>query len=93
MQSVAIDEAHEMCINREAKSTILFPTKDNLSRLTQFFPYQSTAIKNQLHIQNSATKAPHTSVHHTTLEEYKAEHDFRSLFQAIQDNRLLIVAE
>ena len=54
MHSVAIYEAHEMCINCEANSAILFPTKDNLSRVTQFFPYHSTAINNlrhQLHIR------------------------------------------
>lgn len=46
MYSVGIDEAHEMCINRDGKSSFVRPTKDNFGRLVQFFPYRTTAIKN-----------------------------------------------
>ncbi len=46
MHSVGIDEAHEMCINKEGKSSFIRPTKDNFGRLVQFFPYRSRAIKN-----------------------------------------------
>ena len=37
MHSVGIDEAHEMCINKEGKSSFIRPTKDNFGRLVQFF--------------------------------------------------------
>ena len=56
MHSVGLDEAHEMCINKESKTSITRPTKDNMSRLVHFFPYRSKAIENlkdQLKIKTS----------------------------------------
>jgi hypothetical protein len=61
MHYAALDEAHEMCINREGKASIVRPTKDNLSRLIQFFPYRSKAMKNlkeQLHLKPCIQQLP-----------------------------------
>ena len=46
MHSVGLDEAHEMCINKEGKSSFIRLTKDNFGRLVHFFPYRSKANKN-----------------------------------------------
>lgn len=58
MHSVGLDEAHEMCINKEIKTSITRPTKDNIVRLLHFFPYRSKAIQNlktQLKIKGNTT--------------------------------------
>ncbi len=58
MHSVGLDEAHEMCINKESKTSISRPTKDNMQRLVHFFPYRSKAMKNlkdQLMIKSTNT--------------------------------------
>ena len=52
MHSVGLDEAHEMCINKESKTSITRPTKDNMERLVHFFPYRSKAIKNSVKDEN-----------------------------------------
>ena len=56
MHSVGLDEAHLMCINKESKTSINRPTKDNMQRT--FFPYRSKSMKNlkdQLMIKTSKT--------------------------------------
>lgn len=40
LHSVGLDEAHEMCINKESKTSITRPTKDNMERLARVFPYR-----------------------------------------------------
>ena len=44
--SVAIDESHEMLINRSCKSAIVRPTKDHINRVAQFITYSTRAIEN-----------------------------------------------
>ena len=46
MHSVGLDEAHEMCVNKEGKSSFVKQTKDDFGRLVHFFPYRSKANKN-----------------------------------------------
>ena len=53
--SVAIDECHEMMINRSCKSAVVRPTRDHINRVAQFITYSSKAIENlktQLFPQN-----------------------------------------
>ena len=44
--SVGVDEAHEMCINRECKEFIIRPSADYISRTAAFLPVRSKAITN-----------------------------------------------
>ena len=44
--SIGIDEAHEMCINKECKEFIVRPSGDLMSRTAKFLPIRSKAIKN-----------------------------------------------
>ena len=44
--SVGIDEAHEMLINKDCKTSIIHPIPDYISRVAQHLPYRSKAIKN-----------------------------------------------
>lgn len=44
--SVGIDEAHEMCINRDCKEYITRPSADYINRTAMFLPVRAKAIKN-----------------------------------------------
>jgi len=44
--SVGIDEAHEMLINRECKASVVRPSGDYISRMAQYIPYRSQAMRN-----------------------------------------------
>ena len=44
--SVAIDEAHEMCINKACKTSIVHPSKDLMNRISGYLPYRSKCMEN-----------------------------------------------
>ena len=43
--SVAIDEAHEMLINKDLKTSIVHPNKDFISKQAIYFPIRAKAMK------------------------------------------------
>ena len=46
LHSVALDECHEMLINKHVKQSIVRPTKDYISRITQYIPYRVKSAEN-----------------------------------------------
>lgn len=44
--SVGIDEAHEMCVNKDCKEFITKPSGDYINRVARFLPIRAKAIKN-----------------------------------------------
>ena len=49
MRSVALDEAHEMLVNKDLKTTIVRPSKEYLDRMFYYYPVRSmvlNAVKN-----------------------------------------------
>ena len=44
--SVGIDEAHEVKINRDCKSSITNPNPDRINRMTKYITYRSTMLQN-----------------------------------------------
>ena len=45
MHSVALDEAHEMLVNKDLKTSIVRPTKEYLDRILYYYPVRSQALK------------------------------------------------
>ena len=49
MRSVALDEAHEMLVNKDLKTTIVRPSKEYLDHMLYYYPVRSVvlnAVKN-----------------------------------------------
>ena len=44
--SVALDEAHEMKINKKCKTSIVRPSKDYISRVAGYIPYHAKCMEN-----------------------------------------------
>lgn len=44
--SVAVDEAHEMKINKECKTSIVHPSQDYLNRTANYIPYRAKCMEN-----------------------------------------------
>ena len=44
--SVAIDEAHEMKINKECKTSIVRPSRDYINRVAGYIPYRTSCLEN-----------------------------------------------
>ena len=44
--SVAIDEAHEMLINKSCKMSVVHPTEDYIHRISNYMPYRSKCLEN-----------------------------------------------
>ena len=58
MHSAALDEAHEMLVNKDLNSTIVHPTKEYLDRMLYYYPVRSMiqkAVKCEvlLNVENS----------------------------------------
>ena len=43
--SVAIDEAHEMLINKSCKQSVTKPNADNINRIAKYLPYRSKLLE------------------------------------------------
>ena len=44
--AVAIDEAHEMLINKSCKATIVKPNPDFISRIARYIPHRTKIFEN-----------------------------------------------
>jgi len=46
LHSVALDESHEMLINKHVKESIVRPSKDYINRITQYIPFRVKSVQN-----------------------------------------------
>ena len=88
--SVGIDEAHEMCINRDCKEYITRPSADYISRTAMCLPVRAKAIKNiekqvfsDKKSANSVSSNSITSIHGSGLS-HKLEMNVRSQIQKLE---------
>ena len=90
--SVGIDEAHEMCINKECKECITRPSADYINRTAMFLPIRAKAMKNiEKHFQITSAKlissTPILSIHGTG-SSHKLEMSIRNQLQKLEQSSL-----
>ena len=66
--SVAIDEGHEMLINKECKGSLTKPSHDYINRIAHYIPYRTKALENlkqqifpEQHHQEKPIQSPFSS--------------------------------
>ena len=92
--SVAIDEAHEMLINKECKTSITRPTPDYINRVAQYLPYRTKAMENIRKELFPETSSKETAIHSPFSSESgvrKCEHNVLAIMDAISCQSLLEV--
>ena len=90
--SVGIDEAHEMCINRECKEYITRPSADYINRTAIFLPIRAKAMKNiesQLVPERNPAQ-PITTIHASDRESKKLEMNIRDQVKKLNNNSTII---
>jgi hypothetical protein len=92
-KAVALDEAHEMCINKDLKSAITYPTEQYLQKTTLFFNYRIKLTKNflaQLFPETTSNTSPNVAtIIDKTKESSSREVDILSMIDAITKCSLL----
>ena len=89
--SVGIDEAHEVKINRDCKSSITNPNPDRINRMTKYITYRSTMLQNlkkQLFpIKETPRSEQYTYTNNKT--HFKIEQNIRTQVVSILSSSLL----
>ena len=90
--SVAIDEAHEMCINKDLKMAIVHPTQSNLQKTSLFLRHRIISHKNlcqQLCPPPTNTSQPKITVFNDTPGMKKKEENITAMITEITNKCLL----
>ena len=88
--STGIDEAHEMKINKDCKTSICMPNPDKMDRLAKYLTYRSTMLHN-VREQLFPKKMEQTDSLPTRAAkpQYKMEQNIRVLMSTVQSSSLL----
>ena len=92
--SVALDEAHEMCVNKDLKLATIRPTPCYLQKTTLFFNYRISAYKHfpkQLFLEktNQAKTENSKSVLDSTIAASEREENIKHMCTVINNSSLL----
>lgn len=93
--SVAIDEAHEMLINKECKTSIVRPSRDYINRIAHYIPYRTKALQNlkqQLfpeQVREETIQSPFSSKN----SDYKFIQNVQVQMNLIDSHNLFIVCD
>ena len=90
--SVAIDEAHEMKINKDLKTAIVRPSTEIMNRLSLYLGHRTKMIDNlkrQLTKNQPTSKPNNTSLQTTKKPDLKSVDNIRSMLAKVQSGVLL----
>ena len=92
--SVAIDEAHEMCVNKDLKSAISRPTQAYLQKTSLFFNYRIKLLKHfkaQLFLDDESSPTQFNSIIEKTTASGKVYQNIKRMVHVINNADLLPV--
>ena len=90
--SVGIDEAHEMCINRECKQYVTRPSAINMYKTASYLAIRAKAIKNaetQLFPEKGESCSIITTIHAKDRESQKLEMNVQSQITQLKKSKLI----
>ena len=91
--SVAVDESHEMLINKDCKTSIVRPLPDYINRIACYMPYRSKALQNLKQEILPSTEEKHHSIQSPFSvhpNDKKLEQNIKAQMEAISTSKLLI---
>ena len=96
MHAVALDEAHEMLVNKDNKTSIVRPTEEYLNRVL-YYPVRAHAIK-QLKSQLfppdlSRGESPPVTIFHTPPADISTEHNINSIINRLAQEGEMLFTE
>ena len=94
--SIAIDESHEMLINKDCKTSIIHPLPDYINRIAQHMPYRSKPIKNlpnELFPTRMQKKNNITAPFSTKPNDMKCEQNVCAQVSILQETGMLSITE
>ena len=88
--SVALDESHEMCINKDVKAAISKLSDDYISKIVSYLPYRAKSLKNfQSQLEVFSGKESSKSVKFSSKDDELMEYNVKKLINAIKHYDLL----
>jgi len=94
--SVAFDEAHEMCINKDLKTAVTRPSKAYLQKTSLFFNYRIKAFKNliqELFPEKFKEPGNPNTIINNTPHVLHCEENIQKMCSLISTNKLFSVQE
>ena len=92
MHSVALDEAHEMLINKDLKTSIVRPTKEYLDRVLYYYPVRSQAmrvLKQQVLLEGKESQENQFSIFDCTPHASKIEENVKAMCVYVNSTSVL----
>ena len=92
MHSVALDEAHEMLVNKDLKTTVVRPTKEYIDRIIYYYPVRSQALKvlkQQLLLDGINLSENQFCILDTSTHSSRVEENVKCMSECIQSAEVL----
>ena len=86
-KSVALDEAHEMMINKDCKMAVIHPNKEFVRRMARYFPFRSKVMHN-FNTQTLSKKAFLDDLH-SSSKDHKMKANIETMKKAIHESKTL----
>lgn len=81
--SVALDECHEMKVNKDAKLAVIRPSESKMAHLSNYLPFRSACINNLIRELFPERQKVFKFSHHPTSKDRKAETNVQSMMELI----------
>ena len=96
MRSVALDEAYEMLVNKDLKTTIIYPSKAYLDHMLFYYPVRSmvlNAVKYAILLDADVTKSSKVSVFDHSSLSAMTEDNVKCMVTKVQSSNTLDVLD